>query len=137
MRFISCAIYANWEKMTRSPVRKHSESRIAFIIIRSSSCFVRSCCTNFYALRLTWTEETASFVEYSQAEVKSALASCPPHQPCFSCGLRIQKMLDAEVRCLPDYGFAHRGLEYHLQDFVYIKDGPKNSKLTWKNASDF
>ena len=65
-------------------------------------------------------DDTAhSFIHLSPQEVLEALSYCDELKPCVSCGLSVLE--DQNQKCVPliGGGVAYKGIDYHVNDFVY------------------
>lgn len=79
---------------------------------------------------LTWDEDDSSLVDLpTEREFLDVISSCPEDEPCFSCGLKLQKEANAQPRPLPGGGLSQHGVNYHINDFVYLKRGALGSGL--------
>ena len=60
-----------------------------------------------------------SFCHLSSQEVEEALSYCDELKPCVACGLSVLE--DRNQTCVPlvGGGIAYKGIDYHVNDFVY------------------
>ncbi|KAI0723866.1 S-adenosyl-L-methionine-dependent methyltransferase [Cerioporus squamosus] len=79
---------------------------------------------NNFFLGLTLDDESHSFVQQSPKEIHQALSHCDKHKLCFPCGLSIMQGIRATWTRLPTGGYTYHGLDYHVNDFVYVHTCP-------------
>jgi DNA (cytosine-5)-methyltransferase 1 len=95
---------------------------MTFIAGMSHPMFSHAVAVTDTCTRLTWDEDDSSLVDLpTQPEFLETISSCPENEPCFSCGLELQQEAEAEPRPLPGGGLSQHGVNYHINDFVYIK----------------
>lgn len=56
----------------------------------------------------------------SSEDSADALSYCEQLRPCLPCGFSIRQNVKESWTSLPQGGFAHLGVDYHVNDFVYI-----------------
>ena len=79
--------------------------------------------------RLTIDDTSNAFLQYSKEELEQALAHCASHKPCVACGFtEIQEQKELWLP-LPDGGFVHQGIDFHVNDFVYIHNAGSGNLL--------
>ena len=61
-----------------------------------------------------------SFVILSSEEMDTALSYCESSRPCLSCGLSFMENIKSSWASLPGGGYSHQGVDYHVNDFVYL-----------------
>ncbi|TFY78084.1 hypothetical protein EWM64_g5932 [Hericium alpestre] len=77
---------------------------------------------NFFESSLSWDEDESAFVELSERSRDEALSRCKPWKRCVPCGLRAGEDLQNKL-VVRHNGFAQNGIEYHVNDCVYLYHG--------------
>ena len=69
---------------------------------------------------LTINNDNHAFSELSAAQAQKAIALCDPARPCLACGLSVLQEQQELWLPLPGGGFGYQGIDYHVNDFVYV-----------------
>ena len=87
--------------------------------------------------RLTINNDNHAFSELSAAQAQKAIAVCDPARPCLACGLSVLQEQQELWLPLPGGGFGYQGIDYHVNDFVYIHNSHASGLLDIAQVMDF
>ena len=62
---------------------------------------------------------------------------CDPHKPCVACGLAEMQTQREHWLSLPEGGFVHEGVDFHVNDFVYIHNSRDGGLLVIGQIVEF